>query len=272
MAVALDATGTESTLSGASISYTGLTIGSGLSNSAAVFVVVWGGGSNITFSSPTWNSVSAPQIINKTGATAGIGVALFGIVAPASGNQTFAVTPSVTTGNEFYVYGVSFSNVDQTGGATTFAHSAGTNNASTTSLADTITTTNGNYTMMGGCIGTGSTTSTIQLSAVATQDWFKTDGAAGICFGAAGKSASSGSSAAWTVHNSSPDFAVAAGVDIVAAAAAAQTPYQPYFQQMLASKRKPFVGWREGYDHRWRRWRRERGLIVPNRMTIKRAA
>lgn len=53
---------------------------------------------------------------------------------------------------------------------------------------------------------------------------------------------------------------------------AAQTPYQPYFQQMLASKRGPSVGWREGYDHRWRRWRRERGLIVPTRKIICRAA
>jgi len=49
----------------------------------------------------------------------------------------------------------------------------------------------------------------------------------------------------------------------ISVSGAAQTPYQPYFQQMLASKREPIVGWREGYDHRWRRWRRERGLIVP---------
>jgi hypothetical protein len=58
-------------------------------------------------------------------------------------------------------------------------------------------------------------------------------------------------------------------VTFMAGTAAAQTPYQPYFQQMLASRRKAFVGWREGYDHRWRR---HRGLIVPTRKIIGRAA
>jgi hypothetical protein len=50
-----------------------------------------------------------------------------------------------------------------------------------------------------------------------------------------------------------------------AAGGAAQVPYQPYFQQMLASRRKPTIGWKEGYDNRWRRWRRLRGVIVPDR-------
>lgn len=226
MSVVVDSTGTEQN-SGAStvtsISYTGLTIGSGLTNSAAVFAVAYVtlGTTNAVFSSPTWNGVSCPLIVQQNFASGGLGVALFGMVNPASGNNTFSVTSSVSA--EFYYYGVSFSGVNQTGGTTTFAHSAGgtAGNCSTiTPLNLTLTTANGNYTLVIGQMGNGNGTSTIRLSGVATQDWIDTNDPAGQGGnGVAGKAASSGTTAAWSIVNATSDNAQIAGVDIVAAAA-----------------------------------------------------
>lgn len=81
----------------------------------------------------------------------------------------------------------------------------------------------------------------------------------------------SGSTVTSTFSNPGASDQIAAVIVGIAAPTAGKVPFQNYFAPMLAMKRKPTVGWREGYDHRWRRWRRERGLIVPE-STIRRAA
>lgn len=237
MSVTLDATGSE-VHSGAttttSISYGGLTIGAGLSNSLAVFSVVAGNSgtsTNPTFTSPTWNSVACTLATSISPSFGGITVAEFYITNPASGHHTFSAT--VNFGVEWFCYGVSYQNVDQT---TPIPHTIGTTSAGTTSLPLNVTTQVGNYTQVIGQFGTGSTASTMQLGGVVTQDWFdNADPAAQGLNAAAGKASSSGASAAWTGHNSASDNVQMVGVDILATAAAPNVPYQPYFQQMLVA-------------------------------------
>lgn len=227
-AVAVDVTGTEVALSATtSVSYSGhWTIGSSLSNGAAVVALLYNtlGTTNATFTTPQLNGTGMTQIIQHNFSGNGIGVVLFGQIAPASGPATFTVTSSISA--DYYVYGVSFTGVDQTGGTTSFAHSAAADNAGTTCLANTITTANGNYTLQAASVGTGNSTSTMQVgtcgSGTAHQDWFDNSSPTGQA-ASAGKVASTSASTAWIVINSSSDNAFTVGVDIVAAAGGGPT-------------------------------------------------
>jgi hypothetical protein len=74
-----------------------------------------------------------------------------------------------------------------------------------------------------------------------------------------------------TVNDSALVFVIAIKP---AAAAAGNPPYNPYqnapqLSSILAQKHKSFVGWKANPDHRWRR---HKGLLVPNKTILKKVS
>lgn len=264
MAVGLDTTGKFiDTVAVQSISTAAL-ITVGASATDLVVFVCFSGTSGLPTigSAPTWNSVSMGAAAGVSGTsgndTAGGGTdscVAYSLHSPASGAKTFAF--SWTGTRTVTVMAISFtgSNGVQNGNF----HAGTTNSPSLT-----ITTVSGNAT----CAVVSDDGGTTINSMTPTQDQSETGGPNTML----NHVLSSGTSNVHSASLGAADNTVMSGLDVIAASAgAAQTPYQPYFQQMLASKRKPVSGWREGYDHRWRRWRRQRGLIVPDKV-IRRAA
>lgn len=146
MAVTVDATGTESTNfpgSSTGLNYTGLTVGSGLTNSALLAIIVTG--NQNTFPpglAATWNGTSLTLISNTniSVSSGGFHIALFGLASPVAGNQTLAVS---WTGGSTYSYSIaalSFQGVDQT---TPFRNGA-TATATSNTAAVTVTSATGN--------------------------------------------------------------------------------------------------------------------------------
>jgi hypothetical protein len=114
--------------------------------------------STITGLTATWNGVAMSQIVTHNTATAGVGrVDLWGLIAPASGNQTLAL--SWTGSSNVTVDACSWSNVKQTGGATSFPNSAGAQGTTATSTI-TITSASGHAVMAGHVAGSPSPTIT----------------------------------------------------------------------------------------------------------------
>lgn len=221
MAVAVDATGTHSVITSTGTganTFTGLTVGAGLSNPAAVFSINYGTGSP-TFSSVTCNGVACFQIGTVSSSGVG-GIALFGVVGVASGLATFHFTPSVSV--EAYVEGSSFQNVLQTGGATTFANFASTfpaGNVTTRSL--TITTAVGNYAICAGNFGTVATTAFTAPTGVTIVYRDASDPASVGVQAAAARFAPIGASTIFTGANAASDSLGLAGFNLVQAAASA---------------------------------------------------
>lgn len=231
MAVTLDAIGThKAAAASTSISYTGLSIGSGLTNAAAVFAIMQDSTTAPTYSSVTYNGSACTQIctVNDGGLAS---VTWFGIVlgnSPASGTHTFSATAS--TSWPYYVNGYSFQGVNQTGGTTTFANAqtgSGPPNFGTKTL--TVTTSSSDYTVGACFVGTGNTTTNINTltnNASVTADWV--DNAVSSVNGGFASTGhaqvSSGTTITWTATNSSADFGAVAAFDIVAAAAT-QNPF-----------------------------------------------
>lgn len=151
MAVVVDAVGTEThTAPGTSATYTGITVGSG-ANRALVVAIVWGTGTgDPTGRSVTWDSGGTNQAMTEivfrgTGGNTSVGI--YGLVAPTSGNKTLAV--SWTVSNESFIGAISFTGVDQTGGATSFPNSATSGTVATL----TITSSANDYVVC--CYGSG---------------------------------------------------------------------------------------------------------------------
>lgn len=228
MAVTLDATGSEGAFTTAATThnYTGLTISGGLTNSAAIFGVIVdpsaGGTAGGTITA-TWNGVSCTNIIQlDTSHTAG-SVALFGIVNPASGNQTFSIT--TVNSCQAAIVGVSFSGVNQTGGTTSFANSTSKDLTIGTSSSTTmtVTTANGDYTFCMGSYGTDGTGAGMSPG----QFFIDNAGGTGNFGGTLGlypcgaKNAETTSSRTYTLSNvtGTNDILYMAALDIVAAAA-----------------------------------------------------
>lgn len=204
---------------------------------------------------------------------------VFGLVSPTSGSQGLTISWTGAGGLDSYaVFGISFTgSVSNSVAAATYAFQSNSN--STANTTSTVTTA--------ASVTTGDIAVAMQLaqqtgfSAVSGTeiDIFNVTGGFN-----AGCNRSTGAGSAITLTGTCASALWGSTIVAVAAAAAAsQTPYQPYFQQMLASKRKEFIGWREGYDHRWRRWRRDRkwatsstrllvpsqGLLLPNHMRAR---
>jgi hypothetical protein len=117
--VSLNAAGTKLyQASGTSLSYTGLTIAAG-TNIALVVEVLWDSSSTFgTGMSMTWNGVALGFIGTNYDTAGGNRHELWGLVNPATGNRTLAM--SWTGSVPVFVSTVAFNNVDQTGGTFTF--------------------------------------------------------------------------------------------------------------------------------------------------------
>src|SRR5262245_30305404 len=126
MAVVFDANATADVTSNAvtSITSSNLTVGSG-SNRALICQILWSG----TVTSPTinWDQLGTPQAmaaITGAGATNTVRAEVWGLVAPTSGAKQ--IKAAWTTSRDVVLNHLSYTGVDQTGGATSFPH--GTSN------------------------------------------------------------------------------------------------------------------------------------------------
>lgn len=135
MAVLFDAKGTSDATSGAAVqtfTFNNLTIGTG--QNRALVVMLHFALKTVTGITCTWNGVSMAAITNASGSDSGTNgfVQLFGLVNPASGNQSLVVNWTGLT--QLTVDAISFVGVDQTGGNTTFPNGTSAIGTSTTSL------------------------------------------------------------------------------------------------------------------------------------------
>lgn len=226
MAVALDATGTllSTTTAGTSISYTGITVGSG-SNRGLVAVVCFDV-STITSPTATWDNGGTNQSMTllKLQATASGGfgaVAIFGLANPIAGNKTLRVAWTTSSGTS--AIAVSFTGVDQTGGVTSFPNAAGAQ-GSTASSSVTITSATGNA-VVAGHSNNNTVNSVNNTSLFIDHAQTHTDNAANRASGAA--------SVAMTATLASSGTWAAAGTDVKAAAAAAAFVGQPRLKTYL---------------------------------------
>ena len=151
MAVALDAIGTEATNfpgSSSGVTYTGLTISGGLTNSALLVIVNTGnnGATPPTGLSATWNGVNVPIITGTTINRAGgdFQINMLGLANPASGNQSLVISWGGGT-YSYSIVALSFQGADQT---TPFINGT-TNTATSGSLSVAITSPTGDYAVGG---------------------------------------------------------------------------------------------------------------------------
>lgn len=148
--VTVNATGSEQYgAPGISKNYTGITVAAG-SNRGLVLAVLWGYAvtppSSITC---VWDQAGANQsmteIIRLDSPSGGATAALYGLVAPATGNKTLTI--SWTGIAEIFPAAMAFDGVDQTGGVTSFPHSASANGAAADQFGIDVTSAVGNKVM-----------------------------------------------------------------------------------------------------------------------------
>lgn len=201
-----------------------ITVGSGTTR-AAVFFIGIGNSSPPTVSSVTWDNGGTNQAASFiNGTTRGVCRSeLWGLVAPASGNLGLKVVLSGTA-QDIYAAAVSFTGVNQTGGATTFAN--GTTGSGTAGISLAVTSNTNNQ------VVATMTASATNISTMSGTNVYLTN--VGLNDGSA---ASYTTGAATVTVTSTPNntWAMAAANVVAAAAAATQVPFQPYFQQILAS-------------------------------------
>ena len=145
-AVTLNAAGTETYHAATtSLDYTGITVAAG-ANRALILTLSFGTGpTSVTPTSLTavWDNGGTNQsmsyiIDGGAGFVLGRNCFLFGLVAPTTGNKTLHI--AWTNSCEIFPCAIAFNGVNQTGGATSFAHSAFASGANTV----TITSATGN--------------------------------------------------------------------------------------------------------------------------------
>lgn len=128
-----------------SINTSTLAISAGLTNTALVVQIAWGG--TVTSPSMTWDNGASNQAMAAIpGATATntAQVQLWGLVNPISGTKQLHA--QWTTARDVVIHGVSWQLVDQTGGATSFPNGTGATGTGTTSTA-TVTSATGDAVM-----------------------------------------------------------------------------------------------------------------------------
>lgn len=232
MTVAFDAQGHIDGGAGtvSSVSGTPIAVGSG-SNRALCVGLAFGATAGLPTSiTVTWDVGGTNQALTAvTGATAtdsGSGatdsVIWYALKAPTSGTKT--LTASWTGARSAIMGAISFTGVDQTGGATSFAHGAGNSGNITTPATVTITSATGNATVAIHAEDGGSTITATS----ATQDFID---ATPTTLNAAMNHTAGAASNTMTATVSPANTWASAGFDVVAAAgAAAQIPYNPWPQ------------------------------------------
>ena len=158
MAVAFDAktaTATGAT-PGTTLTITNLTVGSG-SNRALALLIMWQSGTQPTVSACNWDDAGTPQAMtlvtstNSANGSSSMATAIYGLVAPTSGNKNLKISWS-SASVEAHAVAISFTGVDQTNVATAFPHGVAVNKTtSTASPASTgaITSATGNMVISG---------------------------------------------------------------------------------------------------------------------------
>jgi hypothetical protein len=145
---------------------------------------------------------------------------LWGLIAPTSGNKT--LNAAWTGASDICVQAVSWSGVDQTGGATSFAHSTSATGSTTggPSTHNTITITSAvNNATMDAASGIATFNSAGQTSTYIDNTPTNISGAASRAAGAATVTHT------WNCTSTPADPWVSVGVDIVASGAAATVTY-----------------------------------------------
>ena len=209
--VVLDAIGTKLFVAApvTSASYTGITVGTG-SKRALVVSLNFGYGTGIPPSAVSvhWDSTGTnqamTQIVSGSDTSIDAEVQLWGLVAPTSGNKTLSVS---WTGNaEVFVVAISFVNVNQTGGSTTFPNSS----ASTVNTANpSITITSDvDHAVVGAMAsqGTSGTLNNLQIYR---------DNASGLFINSSAEYEASGLASANVGWTSGTNKVLIAGTDIV---------------------------------------------------------
>jgi len=118
--------------------YTGITIAAG-THIALVVTLGWDAPATTpTAMTMTWDSGGSNQamtriITSDTGSHAGSNSELWGLVNPAVGNKTLAL--SWTSASRVFISSMAFNGVDQTGGVTSFPNSVFSASATTVSVA-----------------------------------------------------------------------------------------------------------------------------------------
>lgn len=189
MAVAIDATGTEtlSTSSASPHTYTGLTTGASLTNGAVVVVVVYD--THVTGSAATWDGVAMTLVAsgNNTGTFGRVEIWGLAPITGHTGNKTFSVSWTGGGNAQTMIVGTSWTGVNQTGGTTSFPH--GTSNTGTTTgtgnTTVTVTSANGNAVLAGHAIDNDNMSSTNNTQIFVDNGGTNIDGAANRAAGAA---------------------------------------------------------------------------------------
>src|SRR5882672_3844427 len=235
MAVAIDANpgGAGASLNGGTtLNYTGLTMGTGVSNPALVALISWDNTGSPTISSVNWDATGTPQtltLIAGTLATNGNNSsALYGRVGTiTAGAKTLRVVFSAST--NAYLASISFSGVNQTGGATSFPHGTTATGSSTSASTGAITSAIGNAVVGVGCDSSAGTTVTPSNTTVYENH-------TGATVNGWGNEAAGASTVTLTCALSPTTVWCYSGTD-VAAAGAAQTPLNKNFLSGLPSVR-----------------------------------
>ena len=217
--VTIDSRGTYSAINTAAspVTFTGLTISGGLTNSALIVTLAWRI-KTVSVTSVTWNGVSL-ALINSLQSAGTLGmVQLWGMVNPAAGNNNLVITWTGGASN-LIIDAESWSNVDQTGGVTSFPNST-TNSGTSITSTITINTTTGNA-----CVALHCNTSDDAITALSNTTLYINS--AGPLFPESGANDNNGSSGAsqtltatWT--SGSTNW-LAVGTDIKAFAAIGDT-------------------------------------------------
>lgn len=239
-------------------------IGTPASNGALVIKLMVSSGTASSLA-VTWAGTTMFNIASTTIADTNQSVTftLFGLINPTAGTNNAAAT--WVTSAEASMGFFSFAGADQAANSTTFINGTTVNvGGNHTSQSGSVTTVSGNATCFIWQFGqdpTGVSGNT------PTPDWISTGLGASVGDYSEGQhTLSTTTSDSYSGAQTVADFLKGCGCSIKASAGGAATnvPYQPYFQQFLASKRKS-VGWSPLSDPRRKIWRPERGIIIPKK-------
>lgn len=249
MSVALDQNpdSNVSTTSGTTLSFTGLTVGSGANR---VILASFNYTPVVSAISIAWDpsgaNLALTRIVTQADSSGTFTAELWGAVAPGSGNKT--LTATWTTAAEASLSAISFTGANQTGGATTFPHSTSAIGSipgvsGTASLSVTTATTDAAIANLS--INNGSTNA---ASLNQTVYYVDTSGQFAGNFEVGGSSPASFTATVGTFCGGGTWVYV--GCDIAAAAGAAATTQGKWPSTLLLPPRRGMVGWR--------------GLVRPN--------
>lgn len=198
-----------------SVSLSTLTISAG-TNLALIAKIVQYHGALPSGFTVKWGSQTMQLIETYVDSTDGYAATIWGLVNPATGNQTLTASWTTATTEHGYIAGEVYSGVDQTGGATSF-YGASTANSTGTSTSFTMSSATGDMVTALGSNASGGFTG---VSSPATTVW--TDGAS-FNNGASGYTAGA-SSTTITFNSGSSQLNYIGGFGLKAAASVVDDP------------------------------------------------